>query len=84
MQLKFYLYISSRLFSDFGIFEGNLIFIKHPDDIVSIRYSKKELESLEKEITGIILNIRNKKFDKNIHHCRFCSFSDSANRCIIN
>ncbi|MDY0082863.1 MAG: UvrD-helicase domain-containing protein [Ignavibacteriaceae bacterium] len=84
MQLKFYLYISSRLFSDFEIFEGNLIFIKHPDDMFSIRYTKKELESLEKEITEIILNIRNKKFDKNLHHCRLCSFSDSANRCIIN
>lgn len=84
MQLKFYLYISSRLFSDFEIFEGNLIFVKHPDNIVSIRYPKGELESLEKEIQEIILNIRNKKFDKNLPHCRFCSFSDSTNKCIIN
>ncbi|MDT3696178.1 MAG: UvrD-helicase domain-containing protein [Ignavibacterium sp.] len=84
MQLKFYLYISSRLFSDFEIFEGNLIFVKHPDNMVSVLYSKKELELLEKEITEIILNIRNKKFDKNLFHCRFCSFSDSANRCVIN
>ncbi len=84
MQLKFYLYISSRLFSDFEIFEGNLIFVKHPDNIVSIRYPKRELESLEMEIQEIILNIRNKKFDKNLPHCRFCSFSDSTNKCIIN
>ena len=84
MQLKFYLYISSRLFSDFEIFEGKLIFIKHPDNVVSIKYSRKELFSLEEEIAGIIFNIRNKKFEKDLSHCRVCSFYDSANRCVIN
>lgn len=84
MQLKFYLYISSRLFGDFEIFEGKLIFIKHPDNVVSVKYSRKELNTLEKEIKGIILNIRSENFEKNLSHCRVCSFSDSANRCVIN
>jgi len=82
--LKFYLYISSRLFGDFEIFEGKLIFIKHPDNVVSVKYSRKELNTLEKEIKGIILNIRSENFEKNLSHCRVCSFSDSANRCVIN
>ena len=41
MQLKFYLYIASRLFSEFDTFEGSLVFVKHPDELVTINYNKK-------------------------------------------
>ena len=34
MQLKFYLYIASKLFSEFDIFEGSLVFVKHPETLL--------------------------------------------------
>ncbi|MDP2363682.1 MAG: 3'-5' exonuclease, partial [Ignavibacteria bacterium] len=84
MQLKFYLYIASRLFSEFDTFEGSLVFVKHPADIVTIIYNKNEIKNLEKEIAGIINSIRNKNSEKNYNHCKVCSFSGSSNKCIIN
>ena len=51
MQLKFYIYIASRLFSEFDTFEGSLVFVKHPADIVTINYNKNEIKNLEKEIS---------------------------------
>ena len=83
MQLKFYLYIASRLFSEFGTFEGSLVFVKHPEDIVTLSYKVNEIINLEKEIVGIIGSIRNKNSDKNLNHCKVCSFSGSSNKCII-
>ncbi len=83
MQLKFYLYIASRLFSEFGTFEGSLVFVKHPEDIVTLSYKVNEIINLEKEIAGIIGSIRNKNSDKNLNHCKVCSFSGSSNKCII-
>ena len=84
MQLKFYLYIASRLFSEFDTFEGSLVFVKHPDDLVTLNYNKSEIKTLEKEIAGIIESIRNKNAEKNFNHCKVCSFSGLTNKCIIN
>ena len=84
IQLKFYLYIASRLFTQFNTFQGSLIFIKHPDDIVTLSFSKDEIKNLEKEIAVIIESIRNKNSEKNYSHCKVCSFSSSSNKCIIN
>ena len=83
MQLKFYLYIASKLFSEFDTFEGSLVFIKHPDDIVTLVYDKNKIAELEKEITDIIKSIRMKNSEKNLKHCRVCSFSGLTNKCII-
>ena len=83
MQLKFYLYIASKLFSKFDTFEGSLVFIKHPDDIVTLNYDKNKIAELEKEITDIIKSIRMKNSEKNIKHCKVCSFSGLTNKCII-
>ena len=84
MQLKFYLYIASKLFREFDLFEGSLVFVKHPDDVVTLNYDKVKIKELEKEITNIIKSIRMKNSDKNIKHCRVCSFSGLTNKCIIN
>jgi ATP-dependent helicase/nuclease subunit A len=84
MQLKFYLYIASKLFSEFDLFEGNLVFVKHPDDVVTLNYDKEKIKELEKEITNIIKSIRMKNSEKNIKHCKVCSFSGLTNKCIIN
>jgi ATP-dependent exoDNAse (exonuclease V) beta subunit len=84
MQLKFYLYIASKLFSEFDHFEGSLVFVKHPDDVVTLNYDKEKIKELEKEITNIIKSIRMKNSEKNIKHCKVCSFSGLTNKCIIN
>ena len=84
MQLKFYLYIASKLFSEFDTFEGSLVFVKHPDDIVTMNYNKNNIKELEKEITDIIRSIRLKNSEKNINHCKVCSFSGLTNKCIVN
>ena len=84
MQLKFYLYIASKLFSEFEFFEGSLVFVKHPDDVVTLNYDKVQIKELEKEITNIIKSIRMKNSEKNIKHCKVCSFSGLTNKCIIN
>lgn len=84
MQLRFYLYIASRLFTEFDSFEGSLIFTKHPDHPVTITFTKEEIQILELEITEIINSIRNKNFEKKLSHCKVCSFSDSKFNCVIN
>ena len=84
MQLKFYLYIASKLFNEFDLFEGSLVFVNHPDDVVTLTYDKEKIKELEKEITSIIKSIRRKNSEKNIKHCKVCSFSGLTNKCIIN
>jgi ATP-dependent helicase/nuclease subunit A len=83
MQLKFYLYIASKLFSEFDIFEGSLVFVKHPENPVTLSYNKSNLQELELEITNIIKSIRKKNSEKNLHHCKVCSYSGFTNKCII-
>lgn len=83
-QLKFYLYIASRLFNGFESFEGNLIFIQNPDNPYSICYSKKNLNELNIEIKSIINDLRNKKVLKNISHCEECPYSGFTKKCIVN
>ena len=84
MQLKFYLYIASKLFTKFEQIEGSLIFIKHPDEPVTITYDKQKMKQLKKEITDIVKSIRTKNSRKNLKHCKVCSFSGLTNSCIIN
>jgi ATP-dependent helicase/nuclease subunit A len=83
MQLKFYLYIASRLFKGFEKLEGNLVFLKFPDNYVTLSYSLSQIQNIKMEITEIIEGIREKNINKNYKHCAFCSYSDSLNRCVI-
>ncbi len=84
MQLKFYLYIASKLFEGFDIFEGNLIFIKYPEHPVRILFDSSKIKMLQEEINSIIKALRQKNVDKNITHCPMCVFSGFTNKCIIN
>lgn len=84
MQLKFYLYIASKLFTEFDTFEGSLVFVKHPDAFVTLNYDRNQLKHLEDEITNIIKSIRMKNSEMNIKHCKICAFSGLTNKCIIN
>jgi hypothetical protein len=84
IQLKFYLYIASKLFHEFETFEGSLVFTKHPDDVVTLNYDKNKIKELEKEITNIIESIRMKNLEKNLKHCKVCSFSGMTSKCMFN
>ncbi len=84
IQLKFYLYIASRLFNGFENFEGSLVFIQNPDNPYTISYSKKNLNELGIEINSIITDLRNKKTNKNISHCMECPYSGFTKKCIVN
>ena len=84
MQLKFYLYIASKLFKEFDHFEGNLVFIKHPDHPIRITYDENSIDKLQDEIKSLIKELRQGKKEKNLNHCNQCAFSDFTNKCIIN
>lgn len=84
IQLKFYLYIASKLFKGYDNFEGNLIFIKYPDQPVKILFDNSEINTLQKEIASVIKSLRQKNNNKNITHCPTCVFSGFTNKCIIN
>lgn len=84
MQLKFYLYIASRLFEGFEIFEGCLVFIKHPENPVKLSYDASQIKILQQEIKSIINSIRQKNNDKNTAHCSMCAYSGFTKKCIVN
>lgn len=83
MQLKFYLYIASKLFKGFDIFEGTLIFIKQPEIPFKICFNKNEVKGLHMEIEKVIDSLRQKKGDKNYNHCLTCVFSGFTKNCIV-
>ena len=82
-QLKFYSYIVKGLFSDFDIFELRLLFVKHPDEFITITLDKQEIIQFGNEIKEIVGRIRNNDFPKNLNHCRKCYFAING-RCIKN
>ncbi len=84
MQLKFYLYIASKLFNEFDNFEGNLVFIKQPEKVVNVTFDKNSVKNLHKEIKSVIDLLRKKEMNKNLDHCPSCIFSGFTKKCIVN
>ncbi|MBS4034098.1 MAG: UvrD-helicase domain-containing protein [Ignavibacterium sp.] len=82
-QLKFYLYIAQKLFSEYNSFRLILIFIKHPEKPVIKKYNIEEFFLVKREISDIIKGIIQKNFYKNYKHCGICVFSDTSNSCIL-
>ncbi len=84
MQLKFYLYIASKQFNEFEYFEGNLVFIKHPEKLITLSFDKSTIEKLHNDIKTVIDFLRRKEINKNLNHCQECVFSGFTKKCIIN
>ena len=84
MQLKFYLYIASKLFKGFDNFEGNLVFIKHPENPVTVSFDNTKIQMLQTEIKSIINSLRHKEIEKKYTHCPMCVYSGFTKNCIIN
>jgi ATP-dependent helicase/nuclease subunit A len=82
-QLKFYSYIVSRLYENINEFELRLIFIKHPNMPVIKNLDKHEFADFRRQVEGMVEDIREKKFNKNLSHCKKCLYSINNYKCII-
>lgn len=82
-QLKFYIYISSYLFTDYEKFEARLIFLRMPECEFIIKYSSDNISELKNEISAKIEGIVSNSFSKNLNHCNVCQFS-TAGKCVVN
>jgi ATP-dependent helicase/nuclease subunit A len=83
-QLKFYSYIVHKLFENILKFELHLIFIKHPNKPAVKGIGVSEIEIFKTEIEGMVKNIREKNFKKNLSHCRKCTYAINHENCIKN
>ncbi len=83
-QLKFYSYIVSRLYKHIEEFELKIIFIKYPDEKVSLQLKKTDLEEIKNSIKKMVFETRTGTYNKNLAHCPKCIFSINHNRCIVN
>ena len=81
-QLKFYVYIVSKLYTDFDSFEIRIVFLMFPDKPFTISYDKDELGNIKKEISFLIEGILREEYPKNISHCNECNFSING-KCVI-
>jgi len=83
-QLKFYSYIVNRLYKNIEEFELKIIFIKHPDEKVSLQLKRTDLEEIKNSIKEMVLETRTGRYKKNLDHCTKCIFSINQDRCIVN
>lgn len=83
IQLKFYMFLAQKLFTDYNSFRLILIFIKHPDKPVIKNYNTEEFFLVKREISDIIKGIIQKNFWKNTDHCGICVYSDRNKKCIL-
>jgi ATP-dependent helicase/nuclease subunit A len=82
-QLKFYSYIVSRLYKELTSFELRLIFINFPEEDVNELISREEVIRFGDEIRAMISQIRLREFDRNLSHCKECSFALKDSKCIV-
>jgi len=82
-QLKFYAYLLSRLYPEISDFEIQLLFLYHPDILISQQVSKEGLSDFKAELNEAIRKIHNSTFSKNYNHCSKCQFSIEGNKCVL-
>jgi len=82
-QLKFYSYIVSRLYKDVEQLELRVIFIRHPDEKMTIKIQADETQGIKNTIKRMVSETRNGIFTKNLSHCSKCIFSIDHSRCIV-
>ncbi|HZW40078.1 MAG TPA: UvrD-helicase domain-containing protein [Ignavibacteriaceae bacterium] len=81
-QLKFYSYISSKLFKNFSEIELKLVYIKNPEKIICESINHTKLKLIEEDIQKTLSLINENKFEKNKSHCAFCNYSINRKDCI--
>ena len=81
-QLKFYVYIVSKLYKDFDSIEIRIVFLTYPHNPYTRTYGKSKVGELKEEITYLIKGILRAEYPKNLFHCSECNFSIN-NKCIL-
>lgn len=81
-QLKFYSYIASKLFKVISDFELCIVFIKHPNEFITMNIESKDLAKIEQDIELMVKKVREQTPEKNLDHCQNCVFS-IKNNCIV-
>lgn len=84
IQMKFYLYISMKIFENYTDFSSRIIFLRNPNFNFELNYKRGNISTLRKEIFELVKGILDKKTYKNLNHCDKCIFSITNNNCIIN
>lgn len=82
-QLKFYAYLVCKLYPQIENMTLRLLFIEHPEVILSDEVNRADVLSFGKIIKDIVKKIRKTDFRKNLKHCSNCVFSDESNNCIV-
>jgi len=81
-QLKFYSYIAGKLFKAITDFELRIVFLKHPNEVITLNIGLKELVKIEHEIEMMVKKVREQTPEKNLDHCNNCVFL-IKNNCIV-
>lgn len=81
-QLQFYAYVLSHLHPEIENFTLQLVFIKHPDEIVSKTLNKEMLKDVSLTINSAIKKIYAYNYTPNLEHCLQCQFAMEGKKCI--
>lgn len=81
-QLTFYAYVLSKYYLEYDKFILQIVFIKHPNEIVKRIISKTELNKYQILLKNNIDSIQNRIFKPNYNHCASCHFALEGNKCI--
>jgi ATP-dependent helicase/nuclease subunit A len=82
-QLKFYAYLLSKLYPDTLSYEIQLLFLNHPDTLISQNITNENLSNFKIELNEAIRKIHENSFSKNYNHCSKCHFSIEGNKCVL-
>ncbi|MDQ7817100.1 MAG: UvrD-helicase domain-containing protein [Melioribacteraceae bacterium] len=81
-QLTFYAYILSKYFTDYHNYELQLVFIKHPDEIIIKKIDRDDMIVFQVELQDAINKIHKREYQANFKHCPLCHFAMEGNLCV--
>lgn len=81
-QLTFYAYVLSKYYANYNKYVLQIVFIKHPESVVTREITLKELDNFRKILQNNINKIQNRIFKPNLEHCSSCHFTLEGNKCI--
>jgi ATP-dependent helicase/nuclease subunit A len=81
-QLQFYAYVLNHLHPDIENYILQLVFIKHPEEIVSQKLDRAQLKEVGVTINAAIKKIYSYNYNPNLEHCSQCQFAMEGNKCI--
>jgi ATP-dependent helicase/nuclease subunit A len=81
-QLQFYSFIAGKLFDQKVKFELRIIFILHPDEVVTKTLEPDDVRMIKQNIELMVNKAGKGSSEKNLNHCKFCIFSINKD-CIV-